>query len=742
MSYSCFIGWADIAELIKRLVSPNRIQEQLKPIIHLAECFVDVDCVEGAKVVGDSVASSITQTEFDKLKQGDAESYIAFLASFEVDPSIFSQEKLALFVSFFQNLTFFIQCRLVLDLEARGTSRIKKTGSGQMMFQELCKSLSSNICPRFIPTTTVLDLLQCFARLGKAENIQSLISNMCSFLPAESETLSYERHPHPSKRVLLDKLLSSDAIWELASSSELGKLAVNVLLDSQFSLLVAQLSTPTESVDSSLNYVPPIVSSVSSYLQLVMKMEENPALANPKRVSSISSLLVQMDLKQSSHLLAAISIETGGNGSKSVVRLLCESLVSQMNKKEATEMPDRDVLLKVLKSFFQLGEQVLTRSLVERICATEIAGRWETRYKCDLFSELISSSNLWGQLNKYSKFTVLNTCAAVAEAWIAEFRQLFDNSGTEVHLRSYIARCSRLFILAEKKRFSSQQKSAAHAFRSLSEKLPTCHLLNLVLDLHLSEANDSGRMKNIPICFDWYRDSCRLVFANGDFKSLIANKKHEISKILNWLLWLDDADSWQMFAKKVCSADASAECLLIVSCFLKDNDVQQSLVKFPNALVVFNRIVDHWVKVSNYSKEAPPITWDQPNAALPEYPEVQAFLRARDRERMTYGWGEFNGIAQARAFAYKLEGMGLSKGFSVQVYAVGTGKFARCEIVKRRDHYDQVLKAFQIEKSQTEELVKLRDRLNELAKKREPPVESPSSQVPPAKKFKNEASGN
>ena len=111
------LGWADIAELIKRLVSPKRVREQLSPIIHLAECFVNVACVEGSKAVGDSVASSIakiTKSEFAKMKEDDVESYITFLVSYEVDPSTINQAKLALFASLFREL----------DLESRGTSRM------------------------------------------------------------------------------------------------------------------------------------------------------------------------------------------------------------------------------------------------------------------------------------------------------------------------------------------------------------------------------------------------------------------------------------------------------------------------------------------------------------------------------------------------------------------------------------------------------------------------------------------
>ena len=111
------VGWADIAELIKRLVSPKRVREQLSPIIHLAECFADVACAEGVKAVGDSVASSITKiakSEFAKMKEDDVESYITFLVSYEVDPSTINQAKLALFASLFREL----------DLESRGTSRM------------------------------------------------------------------------------------------------------------------------------------------------------------------------------------------------------------------------------------------------------------------------------------------------------------------------------------------------------------------------------------------------------------------------------------------------------------------------------------------------------------------------------------------------------------------------------------------------------------------------------------------
>ena len=62
-------GWNDIAPLIKRLVSPGRVSKQLKPIAKLAECFHDVNCPEGAKMVEDSIGPSRSGAKQPKSKK-------------------------------------------------------------------------------------------------------------------------------------------------------------------------------------------------------------------------------------------------------------------------------------------------------------------------------------------------------------------------------------------------------------------------------------------------------------------------------------------------------------------------------------------------------------------------------------------------------------------------------------------------------------------------------------------------
>jgi len=52
-----------MAELVKRMITPNRISKQLIPIIKLAEWLLDVNCVEGAKMIGDAISTFFINME-------------------------------------------------------------------------------------------------------------------------------------------------------------------------------------------------------------------------------------------------------------------------------------------------------------------------------------------------------------------------------------------------------------------------------------------------------------------------------------------------------------------------------------------------------------------------------------------------------------------------------------------------------------------------------------------------------
>ncbi|EQC25571.1 hypothetical protein SDRG_16589 [Saprolegnia diclina VS20] len=91
------------------------------------------------------------------------------------------------------------------------------------------------------------------------------------------------------------------------------------------------------------------------------------------------------------------------------------------------------------------------------------------------------------------------------------------------------------------------------------------------------------------------------------------------------------------------------------------------------------------------ANEPPPaFTWCQSNAFLPARPDVQAFLRGPTQRMVVSG---FSGIAQARTFASMY--FSKSDNISVTTTTFGTGKNARCEVIKTRAVFEETLRAWE-----------------------------------------------
>lgn len=216
--FSFFLGWDDCADLIKRMISFERIIKQLVPLSKLAQYFFDANCFQGAKMIGDWITFSfinVDHIQAEKFTTADVNFYVNFLVSLEGEAKTSNRERLVGFVSLFPKLAAIVQCRLILDLESQGTLRFKGIDSCQFMFPDLCKAfLSCNLHTQSLKDI-VTDVLLCFVRLGNAEWLNSLMSNICRVPPFALQTIS------SFKSELPETLVSSSAFWELAASSEL-----------------------------------------------------------------------------------------------------------------------------------------------------------------------------------------------------------------------------------------------------------------------------------------------------------------------------------------------------------------------------------------------------------------------------------------------------------------------------------------------------------------------------------------
>ncbi|XP_059351628.1 uncharacterized protein LOC132088039 [Daphnia carinata] len=135
-------GWNVIADLVKKLVTFDRIAKQLIPICKLPKYFLDVNCIEGARVIENCISSSFDKTQVSKAKLCDVQAYVDMKVALETNRSTADRERTASFILFFSKLKPSLQCRLILDFAAQKNHFLGSLHSWQFVFQDFCEILS------------------------------------------------------------------------------------------------------------------------------------------------------------------------------------------------------------------------------------------------------------------------------------------------------------------------------------------------------------------------------------------------------------------------------------------------------------------------------------------------------------------------------------------------------------------------------------------------------------------------
>ena len=407
-----------------------------------------------------------------------------------------------------------------------------------------------------------------------------------------------------------------------------------------------------------------------------------------------------------------------------IIRHFCQLLLSRMEEEEINTAK-RGTILKVLKVFMLFGDKSLTHSLLKHLCACKENAQY---FKQKLLQSFVSSSGVWGKFDPDLKLMVMNSCSALVESEIANIT-LTLHSKTKESANPYYSRnppatpkskllnCAKFFIFVEKQRFAPEQKNAAPAFQKLFAEVPTNLLLDLALEIRLTEMKASSNIKKFPTCLEWYHDLCRRLF-NKNFLSLVKPvpsyyAKYQIKsecayKIIHCLLWLDDDESWKCFTRQICKSFPSDKSDIFVRAFLLDTEFQEAIKGSSFAYPAFSWLVDSLVTQWKSVKEPSSFTWQQPTAVLPRdrrgYEDIENFLRST---RETMGFPGFINIHEARDFARNLESLGSSSGFSVNVTASGSGRSSCCKIAKNRSYYENIVNTYETRKSELTKLVNL-----------------------------------
>ncbi|XP_046448003.1 uncharacterized protein LOC124196808 isoform X1 [Daphnia pulex] len=753
--FSCQVtDFDECADLVKRMISPNRLAKQFVPIIKLVHSFLDNDCIRGAITIGDWMAASVD--EMDKsmvthLDQSTAEAYLDSIVSLETHSEFSYEERIPSFVPFFRKLQISLQIHLVLGLKAQGTSRFKGVKSFQFTFQNLCKAL----CEEFYvdaPSVSdiIVDLITFYIKLQNVEFLQRLIYKICPW--GRSAKVFFgklnDAKDVDTKMVLLKKLVLSEEMWELSKSSKLGKTTLASFVGNNFTVLLEKLSFITkEEQQSAISQVESIGDALlcdfSSCLQFVIRMQFNPQLSN-ENFAQIAQLSVDKlwhlmnDLKNSeSELFKNHPFYV------KIVSHLCSSVVNQLKVKTRL-MPRRETILNVVIFFVEFRGESSVKSLIKTVCDSEVTAPWDQHFKYELFNALLHFSDVWIKLPVVSKTNILNSCAKLAELWIAEISLVLDSNNTDssieiehlVSTESRIYECAKLFTSLENKRYDAHQEDItsgmARALLDFSQKLSPSQLLRMLDCVFKPPPMQTASVpfEGTTVCLDWCHEMCELLFSK-DVLSL-SNLAEDASKIMDWLFWLDDDRCWQSFTDNVCASPCSERTHHFIRVFLLNPQIEEAIAENLPAFTTLNRIADHCANKWK-SLEVPKFSWQMPKATVPDHPEVEKFLRSPEK---TLRYTNLSDNDQMYILATDLEKNGARMGFSVSVTPDET--FPCCEIVKTREYYTRVARDFKEMKSESDELTKLRQKVSRMRikknTKRSAPKALSSTLVPPAKR--------
>lgn len=177
------------------------------------------------------------------------------------------------------------------------------------------------------------------------------------------------------------------------------------------------------------------------------------------------------------------------------------------------------------------------------------------------------------------------------------------------------------------------KKSIVQEFHPLLTKLPIPIEIYLILVIYRNESKRSPSIKDFPPLMEWFRTICKTVFSQNFFFGNRRRLPHKIpSDIVKCLLWLNDEQAWQLLSQAMWSHSYQNNPSVMV--LSKNVETQNAIVNSTLACDAFLIIMDYWTKQLTTLKE-PAFNWEQPNAELPTYLGLQAFLRS-DKESMVY----------------------------------------------------------------------------------------------------------
>lgn len=247
---------------------------------------------------------------------------------------------------------------------------------------------------------------------------------------------------------------------------------------------------------------------------------------------------------------------------------------------------------------------------------------------------------------------------------------------------------------------------------TMARKIPASYLCNVIVYIKktLCDLIQRSLQPN-----KLYSELCQILVKNNltAVRATSVNGESILIEVIKCLLWFNDYQILQDFVKRVTLPTKGNNTSL--QALVSSNKVWDTCCASAKGKQILQLLVD--CRLRELSLMQPPVfTWMQPDAVMPKYPEIEAFLRSKELT-LTYST-KFPNVNEARLWAVEAFGYGFEMlsspdsnffmdhhySATVHVKKIADGR-AVCDITKNRRLHEHSIRQFELRQRELKELI-------------------------------------
>ena len=664
-----------------QLISPARLVKQLNGFVAIVFALLEHECLDGASDVMQRIFTSISSNlnVIEQFGQPQIDVYVDAVIALDTHLDGQDSSVMQFLVPVYAELTFYQQCRLLIDLQKDDFSRMKSSSSYIIFYEKMCLiSLRRCFCSGTRDVLGIIkDVVACFLNLGEKEITKMFVDRVL-----------WCRDSHAGFR----HIVWMEEVIKARSSSTLTKDCIAESLKKKIDEMKLRQIVGNEEPNEQ------IWIAEWRHFFLVWFRVACPNSDDVITYDVFRSICLGISERR---LLAIVSdlienVKSGKvNASGTIQKLLYELGLSFLygEKGEVRVLSSVETIVRIF-TFFATETNNLLQFISRLPLHISENCKWSPSHKNALISSILSSPDIWDRVAGIpEKATLFKQCLnEFMKTWMLGLLDMFGISySREVRVKKPtfeegfdlwmdVKEYFVTFIRLEKK-YQNLDNIFSHLFVVLTEK----QLVQLMWDVYQADIKEKESLKNFPTALGAYRDLCGHFISRKSvfFRSWISDwgskpVESMLFETVQCFLWLGDAHCVTSLASTISSMDGKTPGAIFLK-IIQSGDVRRLTDSFPHVPNALSLLLA--TRISILKEELREKNdWQMPSFFLPAHPTVEEFLHSSVRE-MNYS--NFRNKKEGKQFAEWLcKLVEPSNGCSVQVEVVGQHFSTVCEISK------------------------------------------------------------